>query len=41
MEERDFMEEIDPSLGLTDEQVESRAPAGSLSIPAKAKKRSF
>ena len=27
MEERDFMEEIDPSLGLTDEQVQSRTPA--------------
>lgn len=41
MEERDFMEEIDPSLGLTDEQVQSRTPRGSRSIPAKAKKKSF
>ena len=38
MEERDFMEEIDPSLGLTDEQVQSRAPAGKPVYSGKSEK---
>ena len=38
MEERDFMEEIDPSLGLTDEQVQSRTPAGKPVYSGKSEK---
>ena len=38
MEERDFMEEIDPSLGLTEQQVQSRTPAGKPVYSGKSEK---
>lgn len=38
MEERDSITEIDPSLGLTDEQVQSRTPAGKPVYSGKSEK---
>ena len=38
MEERDLIPEIDPTLGLTDEQVQSRTPAGKPVYSGKSEK---
>ena len=38
MEERDLIPEIDPTLGLTDEQVQLRTPAGKPVYPGKSEK---